>query len=827
MNESPKKSKGIISAAIDGVKAAASFVFTRGTKQTIYKIDSYGGKASDGVTFGSDGLTLYEAKRDTRGELVRDEKGKIQMVTADITKLARRIKSKGAGSSFGSQDSLAMWKPGASPRVNASLAMENYTGLNFATISALADEMSGIVWELYQIDAKGNHNQKFDHEILDLLDGVNEFQTGPELKFMIAAHLELTGNAYLLLLNKKGKPVGSDSEKPAQIHTLDPGKVVVKIDKSTYPYRIAGYLFKIDGREFNYETFQIVQIKRPNPSNPLVGVGTTQAIADWIDVDNYAMEFNRQFFLHGTYLTGTIESEATTEDQIDSLRETWNEQHTGVQNANKVAIMPKGVKFNPGLQPKDMAFDKMLDKTADRIHAGTRVSSTILGTAEADTNRATAETADYVFAKRLVKPRMQMICSYINELLVSRWGDNLYISFTDPTPEDKAFRITEMQAVSASQQVMTVNETREKYFGLGPIEGGDVLFRSNTMVPIDQPVEADGSGDANPAEPQRPDNAEEAKPQAGDDDNENKPKEPKKTLAYRPTRVRFARNRHVRQDAAKALVEAIIDAVKTIKEQKSWRLSSADYAILAKESEDRSAEARKALEKITIKFHGEQQKTVIENLTKIAKAVDPTDIFDIKDWTAILVDLTTPTLTALAKSEGEKAAEAITGVGIDVTANPTYASALGEAINLLGQKYNQTTLDDLKETIEENLAKGGSIADLETAVRGYYSEANQYRAPMLARTETFRVANSATKAAWQQTGVVKSMKWYTSQHDNVCPFCQSMDGKIVGINDNFFSKGDTLTVGDQSMSLDYDDVGAPPLHPNCGCYLQPEDVSVD
>ena len=44
-----------------------------------------------------------------------------------------------------------------------------------------------------------------------------------------------------------------------------------------------------------------------------------------------------------------------------------------------------------------MDFSKLTEATRDRILAAFRVSKTILGTAESDTNRATAETADYVF----------------------------------------------------------------------------------------------------------------------------------------------------------------------------------------------------------------------------------------------------------------------------------------------------------------------------------------------------------------------------------------------------------------------------------------------
>src|SRR3982075_4020812 len=128
-----------------------------------------------------------------------------------------------------------------------------------------------------------------------------------------------------------------------------------------------------------------------------------------------------------------------------------------------------------------MDFGGLADATRDRILAGFRVSKTILGTAESDTNRATAETADYVFSKRTIKPKMLMVISFLNEYLVPRYGDDLYLTFIDPTPEDKAFKTLEMQAAVSNMPIMTQNEARRNYLGLGPIEGGDKLMAPNTM----------------------------------------------------------------------------------------------------------------------------------------------------------------------------------------------------------------------------------------------------------------------------------------------------------------------------------------------------------
>ena len=71
--------------------------------------------------------------------------------------------------------------------------------------------------------------------------------------------------------------------------------------------------------------------------------------------------------------------------------------------------------------------------------------------------------------------------------------------------------------------------------------------------------------------------------------------------------------------------------------------------------------------------------------------------------------------------------------------------------------------------------------------------------------------------------MVTAKKW--DANGDSCPFCQSMDGKTVGLSENYFKLGDTLTVDyngkDVHLPFNYGDTPAPPLHPNCRCVLEP------
>jgi HK97 family phage portal protein len=211
-------------------------------------------------------------------------------------------------------DPLAIYKPTGAKSVDASKAMGNFTGWTFAAVNAIASEVSNIQLRLYQI--KGDdHEEQDDHPLLDLLEGVNEHMTGIELKYVTMAHLELTGNCYWLL-----DGVNDDRTPPRAIYPLNPGRVRVKLDKTAFPYKLDHYEFTLDGKVFRFEPHQILHIKYPDPGDPFVGIGIPQTIPSWIDSDNYAMEYNRKFFINGASVGLYIQTDTNVEANIDRIR---------------------------------------------------------------------------------------------------------------------------------------------------------------------------------------------------------------------------------------------------------------------------------------------------------------------------------------------------------------------------------------------------------------------------------------------------------------------------------------------------------------------------
>src|SRR4029077_17943137 len=121
--------------------------------------------------------------------------------------------------------------------VDAGKAMAANYGIVYACVSAVADEISQMMFKLFEVKEDGPEESN-EHELLALLDSGNERQTGPEFKWTMAAHLELTGNAYILLIGVK-----SDTDKPKGMFLLSPSGVRPLFDKTTFPWTIKGYQF--------------------------------------------------------------------------------------------------------------------------------------------------------------------------------------------------------------------------------------------------------------------------------------------------------------------------------------------------------------------------------------------------------------------------------------------------------------------------------------------------------------------------------------------------------------------------------------------------------
>lgn len=687
--------------------------------------------------------------------------------------------------------------------------MQSNRGWVYAAVNAISEAMASIDFVLYEKNADGTVTELKEHELLDLLDGVNPTMTGYELKHRTGSHLELAGNAFWLLMNAKGQPVTSATEIPTAIYPLNPSKV--KVQRGTFPELVELYTYTDRATVTAYQPHQILHLKYPNPSDDIMGLAPVEALRTWIETEQSASAFQLAFFQNNAKVGGILKSSKTLQkEQIEILRAQWVEMQQGLRNAYKPVIMPDYLTYEDNTKnQQEMDFVNSLNELRDKTLAGLRVPKTLLGNAEGSTNRATAETATYVFASYTIKPKMKLITAYLNEFLVPRFGENLYLGFRDPVPENRDAQLAEMQAAMGAQASITINEARERFLGLPAIEGGNSIFAPITSVAVATETQN-------------------AKAAVGG----TKPMSTKAVTSGQPGRTQSSRNAEKRAAFAKTLATAALGAVKETLTHKSIEdLTDEEYSKVWKAKiarvtpyETKTAAAIKA---VNAKTKAEVKKNLATSIKAIGskKAVDPSKLVaDNAKYAKLIVNAVVPIQVSLFDTES-KEASAMIGVGDVELVTPAVKKAIETSAGLMADSYTQTTIDKLTATLDQGIEDGLGLDDLSDLVDGVFEYSDTTRADAVARTETTRISNDAKVEAWKQSGIVKSKMWYTADDERVCPYCDMMNGTEIDLGDTFFDEGDTVDGSDDSsMTADYSDVGGPPLHPNCRCDLRPSGI---
>jgi len=196
--------------------------------------------------------------------------------------------------------------------------------------------------------------------------------------------------------------------------------------------------------------------------------------------------------------------------------------------------------------------------------------------------------------------------------------------------------------------------------------------------------------------------------------------------------------------------------------------------------------------------------------------------FDIGKWNAELGKGVEPYLRASFHTGGKNG---IAQVSSDLTfreLTPAVGDALEKHRMGMVQSVNGTTAKGLRGTLSAGVALGETIPELRKRVGTVFEGLEKYASGRIARTETIWAYNAGAVEGYKQSGVVTKKQWWAAMDDRTCPFCEEMHEKIIDVDAEFFNKGSLLALDSGSeLNFDYEDVGHPPLHPNCRCTILP------
>lgn len=646
-------------------------------------------------------------------------------------------------------------------QVNRTNLLSNNKNWVFVAVDKIATATSSVRFKVMRA-SKGKKGKEgtevFTGPLYEFINKPHPRLTWRDFVYLNAAFKEITGNAFWKV-NERIKD---------GIIPLNPLKVTPLIKDGV----MIGYKYQ-NGMKIEALTLEEVLHDRfPSITNPFWGSGPLEKIAQWVDIDSYAAEFNRIFFVNGAAFGGFLETDEESKERIELIRIGLKNNHVGIKNAHKLGVLPKNTKFKESTQTmSDMQFTEQDDHNRDKILSAFGVPKTLTGLTT-EVNRASAEASEYIFAKYTIEPKVLRFVDFLNNFVVplfDKTGTH-YIWYDEFIPENNELKIRETEVALNKQPYMTVNEVRLGK-GLPKVPGGDVVYGNPNATPLGEVVE--------------PEEVKEEK------------------------------------DALSVLIEKAADmAVRTF-DQGIDKDQEAHKAFVS-----RADGYQKQVQDKVVDFNSRQKNRVIQRLNSIAKAVRKSDVFDMDEEVSIMVDAVSPILRGLLT---EQAIEEYIAQGFEGEMNMedvNVSTIIERAATRMAKSYNKTTATLLKQALNEGIAAGEGLRELTERVSQVYEFSDSYRAGMVAHTEAFYVANEANKEAYRQSGVVKSIKWYTADSD-ACQFCSPLNGKEVGISEVFFKKGDVYEGRDGGkLNLDYRTIDVPPIHPNCRCFIRPEQIGV-
>ena len=703
-----------------------------------------------------------------------------------------------------------------------------YKGWVYACVRAIAEETANINLVLKKRKSQDEFEMVDAHPAIDLLHKVNPLYTSYLLWESTQAYMDLVGEAfwYLAGADKQGK-------EPKEIWVLRPDWVNVKDAKDKL---ISSYTYGPPGGELETIPFeQIIHFKDMNPINLYRGHGTIKAADVAIDTDTFAAKYNRQFFYNDASPGGVIHTDQVLDDETyDRIHTEWDNAHKGVEKSWKVAILEAGLEWQDvGLKQKDMQFIEQRRFSRDEIFSMFRVPKTLVAISD-DVNRAASRESRAVFLENNIDHKQKRLVAFLNEFYLPRWGDeDLFFDYVSPVPADADAQLRTVDS-GLTMGWMTRNEARELQ-GYETLDdpAADTLYIPFSLQPLGQPV-SEGT----------------------------KKLIAKKRLAHFNVRIPpITKNKkdfliayRNLEMKARALILLMASKRNPMKAEGGEPEDPADaremhWKSIITRTNPRETNIRRILAEL---FRGQQSRVEekVDNELRLAfeagkitkseldamldgkapvgaviKAkVD--DIIDVTKENQIFFDPLMKYIRDVVESEGIIQIQELLKTAVFYMNTEEVKKFLKKDGAAFILSINEETRAQLKTQLALAIDAQESIPQIKKRVENVFGTAMGIRSEMIARTEITRATNFATEQAYIQSDVVEAKEWLTAKDERTCPFCGTMDGKVLDLGESYFDKGDKINGKDDdgkrvSITAGLTSVEAPPLHPNCRCTLIP------
>ncbi len=649
----------------------------------------------------------------------------------------------------------------------------NRNELVYACISLAASNAATAPLKAWKLE--DNNRVPVDLPLIELLNKPNPRQSRYEFFEMIDTFLNLEGNAFTVKLPDE--------------HWLARPDRMRQVFKDS---KLMGYVYiREDTVRIPFLPDEVIHAKMPNPGDRFDGLGRglppLNVAARATDVDNKATDFLSAFFNNAAVPYGMLTTKNLLEDdEVARIRERLKQQYSGSSKWHDIMILDAEAAYQKlGADISEIAWPDLRKVTETRICMAFKVPPIMVG-AQVGLERSTfsnyEESTKALWNQKII-PDNERVASAFTNAYFDELPEGVFLahdySEIEALQESRNDKFKRAQQGSVGGWI-TVNDARAEV-DLPPVPGGDIFLRPLMMQAVDATAAVEElTEEDEPAEEPEEDI---------DDDKTFGTKEMVGTFEELGNRF-----------------HKTFDLI-----ARSWeaRFLEASRGQFAKELVEMQA------------ILGSKRRKDASTFIEFEKAMaEYMDMHGIEEWELLFL----PLFAGLMADQAVLLAETLGVVAWDI-ANPEVQAFISEYSFKFADKIGATTKEGLRGLVGQAQVEGWSINKLRDELGGIYRGWDKTRAEMIARTETIRSSNAGAVMSYRQAGI-EYKQWFTAQDGKVCGFCQEMHGKIVGVSENYWAMGDTMDVDvpDENpitMTFTYEDVGEPPLHPNCRCTILP------
>ena len=621
---------------------------------------------------------------------------------------------------------------------------DSYTSWVFTVIDKIAKTVASIPAELYYYKQKGsklnsggmqvksiiksinNPREKayylkqneiekiqvFEHPLLDLFNNPNTIDTRMTLWINIMIRLELAG--YCGIYMPKGA-LGLPGELWAFPLTSS-ATLSINTDPKTI---IKNFTYKDGSVNLPIERDEMLYIRYPNPSSPILGQSPLLAQKYPYDIDHFLLQFVYHMLKNKATFGNVFETDQQlVGDQITEMKNLINSQYGGAAKTGKPIVLHSGLHLDNnklGSSLKDIMINEASTYASDRLITGYNMSPDTIGLRK-EMNRSTAEVTDKKFYEECIRPRCMMIEEYFEKDLLPRYDEGLMLDFKIPVIAYRDLDLQERRE-NLSSGFTTINEERAKADGLEPVEWGDKPWLSFSL--------------SQPGEEKPPQNV----PQLPVDIDEPEVKTKAKAGFWTEAKKRKASEMFVKSvERNKDMVLNVITAHFRQQEQEvisiledNWKSINGALGGFSKQKRRVWLKDNKAkLTDVNINVEEEAQ--------ELAKNFKPI-------LTSIIIDVAETRLDEFNST-----------INFNVNDKRVH-QWLGQRLRVSSLEIEQTTHDKISAVLREGFQEGLSVTSMAERLKDEFTMFKQDRALTIARTETVSASNQADIEAIKQSGL--------------------------------------------------------------------------